>query len=229
MQTLGELRADVRQRIDETNAAYWTDPTLDFWIAEACRDIARRTECLESVKVIPTVTEQIQYPAPDDAIRIHRIEYRDSGGSVYPLEFRPIDGMDNIWYTFRTASGVPAFWSWWGYPMVNETSQLYIYPSPSETLGEGLWVFYYRLPRKAEADDDPVDVPSGWEDLVALYCEYTARRKENSPQWRDAFDLYEGRIENLMGASRHFSDQATYVDGFTGTAAYLAGSDEGWW
>lgn len=97
----------------------------------------------------------------------------------------------------------------WGAPGLG-TQQLYLYPTPSTTLDDGLRVFYYRLPKKPNlnAPNDPVDIPSGWEDLIPVYVEMVARRKEaRDSRWKEAQDIYEARLKEMVDVTRQWHDQ----------------------
>lgn len=228
MITLGDCRTDLRAHLDESTTRFWTDAELDVWIWEAARDIARRGEVLESIRTIQCHVGQQQYDAPEDMIRIYRVEYVQTNTNRVPLEFRPLAEMDSVWYWGRTQSqNTPIFWSYWGFPSSEQRSQLYLYPIPSDT-GQ-LGVFYYRLPRKPADDDDVVEVPAGWQDLIPLYAEVVARRKDNDRRWQEAQSLYEARFESMIAVTRQPSDQMTFVTtDATGFFPGWMGGGDGW-
>lgn len=213
MTTLLDLRTDVRSHVDEQTAVFWTDEELNRWCNEALREIARRSETLQNQKSYTVIANQEAYILPEDMLRIYRVEYRRTSDYRVPLEFRPFNEMDSVWGFSRTGGGTPDFYSIWSYP--GEGGQgLYIYPIPSETLNDGLRVFYYALPRNLESDDDVAEIPAGWEDLVPLYVEYTARRKEASDnRWREAYELFESRLKEMMKTTRNWSDQQNFLVG----------------
>lgn len=213
MATLEEMRQDVRDHIDEAVPAFWDNTMLDRWIWEAARDIARKTTSLQSKKDYDLVANQVTYDVPLDMIQVHRVEFRQTPTYCYALEYRTIDGMDDIWFTSREVAGSqPMYWAIWGTPGL-ESSQLYIYPIVSSNIEDGLRLYYYRLPRKPVEDDDQVEVPAGWEDLVPLYCEMVALRRGGSPRWQEANALYQERLGAMMEVTRQWSDQQTTISG----------------
>lgn len=217
MTTLEDLRTDVRSHVDESIAVFWTDTELDRWVNEALREVGRRTETIQRQKSYTVVSGQEAYTLPDDMLRIYRVEYRRTTDYIQPLEFRPFNEMDSIWGFSRTAGGAsPEYYSIWSYP--GEGGQgLYIYPIPQENINDGLRVFYYAVPRNLEADDDVAEIPAGWEDLVPLYVEYTARRKEASDnRWREAYELFETRLKEMLKTTRNWSDQQNFFVHETG-------------
>lgn len=208
--TYGELKEDVLNHLDATLSGFWENAEILRWCNEALRDVARRSEVLQTVSSYTINANQITYPLPEDMLRIYRVEYRSSSSYIKPLEFQPLQTMDDIWYWSREVTGSqPDYYSIWGYPGGDE-SALYIFPIPSETLADGLRIFYYRLPRKMLNDYDIADIPAGWEDLIPLYVEHVARRKEARDQrWQEALQLYEERLQQMMDVTRQWTDQQT--------------------
>lgn len=229
MATLEDCRADLRQHLDEVTPVFWDNTVLDRWIYEALRDVARRTETLQAVATYPTTNGRLQYDAPADMLRIYRVEYRSAGQSIYPLEYQPLNNMDDVWWVNRGSTGTPMWWSFWGFPSDQDRAQIYIYPAPSEDLDAGIAVFYYRLPHKPQQDNDTVDIPAGWEDLIPLYAEVVARRKDNDRLWQEAQAIYEERLGQMMQTTRLPSDQATYFSGEnSGIPAWARGGTWDW-
>lgn len=231
MVTLTDLLADCRQHLDETNAIYWTDAVLVYWIYEGLRDVARRTECLEDVKRYTIVGGQQQYDLPTDMLRINRVVYRQSTGYTYALQLSSLQNLDDVWGTAQEVAGSQPYWcAVWGTPGLG-TQQLYLYPTPSTTLDDGLRVFYYRLPKKPDvnAEANPVDIPSGWEDLIPLYVEIVARRKEaRDSRWKEAQDIYEARLAEMVDVTRQWHDQMlTFGEETSGYPIWLTQGD-GW-
>lgn len=209
MTTLLDVRTDIRSHLDEASARFWDDIEIDRWVHEALRDIARRAEILPEIKSYTVKSQQEAYNLPEDLLRVHRVEYRQTSTNTWALEFRPIMEMDDIWLRSRTISSSSPYWyTIWGHS--GGSQQLRPYPIPSETISDGLWIYYYRLPHKPEKEGDQIDIPSGWEDLIPLYVEMVARRKDNDPRWREAFDLYMERLSQMMSVTRHLSDQMTF-------------------
>lgn len=216
MATLQDLIDDCRSHLDERAAQFWSDDELTRWINEALRDVARRTENLQAVHKYTTVPSQLTYDAPLDLLRIYRVEYHQSDNYVITLEFRDLNSMDDVWYQTRAVPGSqPYWWSYWGYSHEHERGQVYIYPSTSSQVRDGLWVFYYRLPRVLLLAEPGgvADIPSGWEDLVTLYVEMIGRRKDNDKRWTEAQELYEARLEAYISVSRLPTDQMTFFAG----------------
>lgn len=190
----------------------WSDEELVRWIWEAMRDVARRTECLQETRSITLVSGQQTYDLPPDMFRIYRVEYRQTSTYNYPLTYQDFATMDELWLTNRSSQGTPEFYTIWGTPGQG-SEQLYLYPVPSSDITDGLKLYYYRLPKKVDTNDynKKADIPAGWEDLVPLYVEIVARRKESrDSRWKEAYELYEIRLAEMMKTTRHWTDQPTY-------------------
>lgn len=206
MSTLAEVRASVRSHLDEATASFWQDEEIDRWLYEAAKDIARRAEVLSDTHTIRTKAEERIYDFPPDLLRVHKVVYENDDGTAYTLEFVPVSQMDDYHGGVRyNGTGRPAVWSSWGFS--GDSQQFVLDRAPSEHAN--LVLYYYRLPRKPVDDNDPVEVPAGWEDLIPLYAEYVARRKDNDGRWQEAFNLYRSNLEAMMKMTRHHSDQAT--------------------
>lgn len=238
--TLQELIDQSRSQLDEVVAAgrFWTNTELTRWINEGCRDIARRAQDLQSfTSAIPAVATVNKYPLPSNVIQIHRVEFQPTGQTqVYPLQASTYQEMDQVWgVNQQTPQSYPSYFVLWGTPGMTNNSplQMQVYPAPSQG---GLFnVFYYRMPYRFL---DPVanagelsknaEIPEGWDDMVVLWCEYAARRKDRDPNWQEAKALYEERITQLVDVSRQWHDQGRAFQHATGAVpGWLYSFDDG--
>lgn len=209
--TLKETRDDIRNRLDERIGQFWDDSTeLDIWINEAATEIARRSETLLDSKSYTLTASKAEYEMPEDMLRISVVEYRRTDNNKRFLESKPFPSMHTVWGSNRDRTGQPSYYTTWGFP--GDGGEIILYPAPSETVNDGLRVYYYRTPRKATEDDDPVEVQSGWTDLVPLYVEVVARRKDGADRrWSEALQLFEARLENMIRTTRRLVDQPAYI------------------
>lgn len=210
--TLGELLTQVRDRLAESTAAQWSDPQLRRWINEGSRDIARRTESLLDRDDVSVTASTQEYAAPTDAIRLHRVEWRPTGSDqVHALEYRDIQASDEIWGTFQEVNeGTPVLYGTWGFP---PNLKIRLWPIPSEA--GSLKVFYYRAPTElatdGTADASSVEIWTGWEDVLADYCEFRALRRDRDPRWVEAKGMYDEKLVALFDASRRAVDQTGMI------------------
>lgn len=212
-QTQSNLLQMVRDRLDEQTESSWLDTELRRWINQGAREVARRTETLQTTSTIAMSSGVQQYTAPTDVIRIYRVEYLDTSSIVYPLEYRDFNTMDGVWWSSQlTASGRPMLWTAWGFP---PTLKIILYPTP-DTSATNIKVYYYKLPTViAEDGSNPnttLDIPNGWEDLLVDYVEYNALRKDRDPRWQEAKALFEQHVTEMYEMTRRWTDQAGMMD-----------------
>lgn len=207
--TLSELRTRVRDALDEDTARFWTDAQLNRWINDGAHDVARRSEVLQDTDDVTASSGTQEYTLTNDVLRVYRVEWQpgDSTANRYALEYRDFNSMDAIWWSQQKSStGYPYWYTLWGYP---PQLKLIVYPTPSE---DGhLFVHHYRLPADMSDDGDDVELPIGWDEIIINYVEYVALRKDADPRWREAKEIYEEKLGQLVDVSRRWSDQADAI------------------
>lgn len=212
--TLSDLLTDTRARLDETTQRFWLDTQLTTWINEALRDIARRTETILSFNTTVTaIAGTNKYALPSDVIRVHRVEFVPTGQTlIYPLEPRTYGEMDQVWGIQQSRQqSYPSYFVLWGFSP-NITMQ--VWPVPSQ--GGNFNVYYYRLPVTLANPADIAEIPEGWQDLVPLYVESVAKRKDRDDSWKDAKSVYEDTITHMIDVTRQLHDQSQIFTRMTG-------------
>jgi hypothetical protein len=230
--TLNQLITEVRSRLDQIVGGpvpeQWSDAEITNWLNEGQRDVARRAEVLQANASIPTTVGVQQYDAPPDVIRIHRVEWSAGANQpIYPLEYRDFNSMDSVWWTSQAITqSRPVWWTAWGFP---PNLKLVLYPKPASS--GALKLFYYRMPVDMVSDTDNADVPTGWEDLLVLWAEHVALRKDADRRWVEAKQLYEERLNQMIEITRRWTDQADALQSYTGrlVPAWLHGGGDWWW
>lgn len=208
MSTLLELRTDLRDRLSEASARQWPDASLNRYINEGARDLSRRTECLRDTANIAVVIGTQTYTGPTNLIRLHRIELITADSNI-ALEYRDYSSMDSVWHSAQSSrDGHPVYYTTWGMPPL---FKIILYPTPS-AVGT-LKVFYYRFPANVTVDATAVEVPEGWQDLVVLFAESTALRRDADPRWQEAKAEYMERLGDLYTTALRYGDQAGTIDG----------------
>lgn len=204
--TLADALTHLRSRLDEETASFWSDTELTRWINEGAQDLARRTESLRAETDIAVLAGAQEVTAPTDLIRATGLEWRGSDGRQTPMQYRDRHNADAIWGN-GTNEGSPVIWTSWGFP---PALTLKVFPTPYET--GSLHLYYYRLPARVQNGADIIEVPSGWDDLVVEYATMLAFRKDGNQQWRDSFQHYEQRVNDLLATAIRYNDQAGYID-----------------
>lgn len=214
---LSTVLANVRSNIEEASTRFWTDNEITEWINNGARDIARRAEVIQSFSTtIAAVVGQAKYALPSNVIRLHRVEFAPTGQTqVYPLEISTDQELDNIWgLNPNSQSSYPSYCTIWGTPGVTASDavlMLRVFPVPNSA---GVFnLYYYRMPYRFTSGSGGelakvVEVPEGWDDLVVMYAEYEAKRKDRNPSWKDSKDIYEEKVAQMIEQTRQWHDQA---------------------
>jgi hypothetical protein len=207
--TQSQLLSDVRSRLDEPSAQFYADTELRRWINQGTRDVARRTETLQTTATIPLSVGQQQYTAPADTLRIYRVEYHDAGSQVRVLDYRDYNNADSVWWTTQlTAQSTPQMWTAWGFP---PNLRIVLYPIPANP-GTSIKVFYYQSPADLAVDgtdaNTTVPIPTGRDELVCDFAEYMALRKARDPRWQEAKAIYDEKVQSMIDQTRRWTDQA---------------------
>jgi hypothetical protein len=201
--TLGTARGDLRQRLNETVANFYTDEWLNQMLNEGCRDLARKARSLLGRESIIVFAEQAEYRAPSDFLEHHRTEYLPDGSiNVYPLRFRNYSEMDALWGVNQTIQqNYPEYITLWREP---PRTQFVVFPVPS-TAGV-MRVQYFRISQTVTQDSQDLDVSEGFGEGAILYAQYKALFKTLDPRWKDIRNEYLEVLSDLEQNAAGYSD-----------------------
>jgi len=202
---VSEAISDIRARLNEKVPRFWSPEELLRWVNEAQRDIARRAEYLQDNQDIAVSDGDGEYTLPSNLLRLTRVEFVPTGQTqVYTLEFVDFSSVDEYYGLNKTSEGYPDIFTVWGFP---PSAKIQLYPVPS--VAGTLTVYYYRTPTDiADNDTATLEIPDGWVDLVIIYVESLARRKDRDPMWQEVRADYESKLAEMMDLTRRYSDQA---------------------
>ena len=207
--TMGQALAAVRERLDEADAAGWSDPEIRRWINEGVADIARKTETVQSTATISVTAGVQEHTLPATVLRVYRATYTETGNAhIYPLEYVDFNAADSVWWSDQAITqSRPHMFTMWGYP---PTLKAILYPKPS--VGGTLTVYYYAAPAAisttGSADSTTLSVVEGFTDLVLEYATYMALRRDRDPRWREHKAHYDEHMAVMLDQTRRWSDQA---------------------
>lgn len=197
--TVSDIITEVRERVDDENAVRFSSAFIRRAIWEGEREIARRTECLRGQSDLAIAADQQTVYGPTDIVRVHHAQFQPTGqNQVYPLSYRDRRSMDPLWGVNQliSTSAYPEFYTTWDTPPYLEITLAPI-PSSAGTLT----LFYYRLPAEIARDDtddnNPLDVPAGWEDKVVDYCMAECALKDRRT---DDYQIAMSRFTDGLGA-----------------------------
>lgn len=200
--TVNQVVASVRSRLDEVTTATWTDTEIKRWTNEALRDLARRTKHLRDTTTVTTTAGQAEYTVPANVIEIDLVYYAPGDGRQIPLMHQAFQGMNALWgQNMDRSGGDPQVWTQWGTPPL---LKLRLYPTPPAS-SKTVTLYVVRLPASITEDDasntTALDFPLAWVDLVKDYAEYCALRKDRDQRWKESFDLYNSRVDDMLQVS----------------------------
>lgn len=227
--TLGQAMTAVRSRLGEPTAIAWSDVDLRGWINEGVRDVARRTESLQTTDayILPADTREFVIPATN-LLRVYSAYWADSGNAqMNPLEYRDFNAMDSIWANQQQiTSGTPNTYTLWGFP---PALKLLLYPTPVQA---GTLTLHYYIAPAALATDGTADatqlqVVEAYTDLVIEYATYLALRRDRDQRWQEARVAYEDNLQMMQDQTRRWTDQAgTFTSAGNALPNWLV--DPGW-
>lgn len=187
----------LRDLLDETSPAQWSDVQLRRWLNEAIRDMARRTHAYDDVKTIAVTAQLGQYTVPADVLKINFMYFQQTNSSQqFPMEARAWEAMNNIWWDQQdTARGYPQIFTTYGMP---PALMLKVFPVPS--IAGSLRLHVARLPVEMDVavGTGNIEVPTAWLEVAYDYAEYKALRKDRDPRWQESLQLYEQKIEQMI-------------------------------
>ncbi len=94
---LSALRTDIRDRLVEESADFYSDADLLRAINFGYRKFVQRSEYLDKIKVYPTVANQYEYALPSDHIKTESIFFQDK------WKIEPLD-LDEFWKYMGTGN-----------------------------------------------------------------------------------------------------------------------------
>lgn len=219
MVLLSESITNCRSQLDELGVSnvYNNVTEIRVWINDCVRDIARRAEVLLIYNTsMQANVNQAKYNLPKDVIRVHRIEFIPSNSTqVYPITGSTYDELDQIWGINPTqTSSYPSAYACWGTPG-NMTVQFYPVPAQTGTFN----IYYYRMPANLDTngDDDatPLEIPTGWDDLIVQYVTYRALMKARDQLFTAYKAEYNENMQYMIDVTRQAHDNGRYVQTMT--------------
>jgi hypothetical protein len=137
MATLAELITDVRARLDEATAGFWTDAMITVWLNEANLRLATELEDIEAIDTQNTVASQAAYDLPTDLVKIHRVAVNSL--PLRPITFAKLNQFEGEANPTTSQTGTPeCFYVW--------ADHLYLFPAPASSVTAGLSLWYYATP-----------------------------------------------------------------------------------
>lgn len=215
MPTLAALITQVREdRLNEPSEGFWQNQTLRRLINEAIRDIARKTEAFKDETSIAVTAGTQSYPLSlDFCVLNDPITFTPTGSSLrYPIEQVDYSHARTAWgINSALTRNLPTQCATQNYPGTT-AMQILLFPIPS--VNGSLSVYYAKFPTPLSStgsdDQENVDVPTGWEDVILDYVQYRAEALRPGPEAAQraaqARALYMENVTQLAHASINWSN-----------------------
>jgi len=208
---VSDVVVGVRDRLNESTAAAWTDTQIKRWANESLRDLARTTKHIMDTTTFNTVSGTGKYTLAATIIEVDEVWVAPGDGRLIPLTGKNPSSMNNIWGSWQNqVGGDPLMFSLWGVP---PTMQIQLFPVPSVT-GMVVTVNHRRTAAKIvesnSVDNTAIDFPEVWVDLLKDYAEFRAQKADGQMIWKDAYQIYLANRDSLLADD--YSDDTDTVN-----------------
>lgn len=192
--TVAAALATLRIRLDEPNAAQWTDPELRGYLNEGIRDIARRTRLYTDQNTVDVAADTGEYTLDADILAIEHLLWKaDADSDKRLLEARAFKSVAS-W--INDTGSDPIFYTTYGHPPV---LKIQLFPVP--TRDGTLYIYGPTLPAAIDVSGGTgnIDVIEGWLEAAIDYAEYMAVRKDmQDTRWKDIYSLYLDKVNSMI-------------------------------
>ena len=184
-----QLQSEVRRRLNEPSAVFWTDADIQNALNEGLAELADRTEYYEWWANIRMQTDRSYYDLrsllPYEVLTPTRIYNAVTSAWLRAADTRNLDGRYATW---ETVGGEPDEFfirgAWW----------LGVFPRPSVD-GTALRLYYTAQPPALVVDEDlPEDLPVEFHAALVDYalsdCYAQERETKKATAWMASFDGY---------------------------------------
>lgn len=203
-----EALTRIGDDLDEATPAAFSLERRRAWLNEAVRRVARLTLCNRDFATIPSLVGVNEYTTASNILQIDRCEWLPGDGRKFPMTAKVYEAMDIIWgYDQDTPTSDPRFYTTWGVPPL---LKLKVYPTPDIVGSFKLFVARLpaAIPRGASGDGDPIDLPTGWDEVAIDYALYKAFRFDR---------LYDIANEHLQSFKDNIAEMQDMVSDYIGT------------
>ena len=200
-----QIRNMIRKRLGETTASFWSDPELNTWMNDACKDIAFKAKCIRSTLFMSPTDETAEYTLSaifPNVLSINEFYYKIDGINFQKLEATSRTELDLLYPTWlSTTSGDPI-----KYYYDREEDIFGLYPKPDLAVTEGVnWgkVFFTKTHVDMTTDGETPQIP---ENLQNAICDYVVAYGFEQRGWgdkaNDAWTKYHSKIHDYQ-VERH--------------------------
>ena len=211
--TLSDLLADVRSRIDESAASFWTDAELKRWMNQRYRQIAMAVrdaheDFFQTTTTVNLVNGTQEYTLPTDHVAIRRVEVSFDGTNWYRA--RPIRQgeipLQNQSTVLQGTTTDPRYYL--------AGLKIGIAPIPTAASTNGLKIWYIQDVTDLSADGDAPSLPTVLHPLISKFAAGDALKKdEEDARGKALVEEAETELRRLVAQIKpRIEDEPRYVN-----------------
>lgn len=192
--TANTIITNARRHLNASNdSTFFVASDFLVWIDEAVKDIAARTECLESTPVTVTMaTATYRYSLGQSFLNVAHIEH-DNNDTTDPYQ---IIGLDRVNKTVLKSkvreSGRPKFFAVWN-------NQIEVWPKPSSAEASTyLYVYPVSIPTGVSTTSSPIETPTYFDLALVYYAVAMGHYKSGSMLPSAVGDAYMAMYEKKI-------------------------------
>lgn len=171
--TLLEMRTEVRARLAEADATFFTDAEVNGWLNAGQLDLAQRLPAdvlhtLREISETDTLTGAAEYSLPADFLKWRGVSYEGKPCRMVGFEeLRAVTGGNSFWVPTEAD---PAAFVW---------KTIGIYPTPTAD-GKKVTLYYVKRPAKMVVDANECPLPFELHEAVVFYACAIAHAKDQN-------------------------------------------------
>lgn len=194
-----QIETTARNKYNAIGDNFFSQDEILTYMYEACVELARHAQMIETTYTTSTVASQQEYSYPTNTIAIKRITY--DGKKLKPITFREDDSITGLNQS-TTSTGTPQYYAIW-----NET--IYLRPIPSAVAS--LKIFSYNEP-SALTISSTLEIPTQFHmDIVNFIVSEMASKDLNYT----AADRYLQKWEKAKIEARKWQRRKNRGDSFS--------------
>jgi hypothetical protein len=181
--TLNQATTEVRYRLNETTAAFWTDAQIEAWIKEGTRVVSSKGLLYETEVALTLVADQLSYASTDVVEIVHAYYTNAAGGAGNYKGLIKISPM-KIGNLATSAAGIPKYYALWN-------RKTYIWPLPTAAVVAATGTVNLMCCKET---DDITAINDEYQHLPIVYAAACAKQKdEKFNREEDAFGDFQIR------------------------------------
>ena len=175
--SLANVILDVRYRLNEATAAFWTDAQITSWIQEGTRVVSSKGLLYETEVALTLVADQLSYTSTDVLEIVHAYYTNAAGGAGNFKGLIKISPM-KIGNLATSSAGIPKYYALWN-------RKTYIWPLPTAAVVTATGKVNLMCCKET---DDITALADEYQHLAVVYAAACAKQKDE--KFQEATNLF---------------------------------------